>query len=138
MPFSTIGRYVPTPVGFARSSKEPLDLYETFKSISNMKDYINTGSVYPGQICKVSDEKTNITLEYLMKRSNTTANKIPGTKPMQIVRRLIAARAASRYETNTSATFFLRAINVNTSIIILLCILKIYIFIMITDFCRFV
>ena len=57
MPFSTIGRYVPTPVGFARSSKEPLDLYETFKSISHMKDYINTGSVYPGQICKVSDEK---------------------------------------------------------------------------------
>ena len=62
----------------------------------------------------------------------------PGANPMQIVRRLIAARATSRYETNTSATFFLRAINVNTSIIILLCILKIYIFIMITDFCRFV
>lgn len=93
MPFSTIGRYVPTPVGFARSSKEPLDLYETFKSISNMKDYINTGSVYPGQICKVSDKKTNITLEYLMKRSNTTANKIVPVElyPDIIEKHIIAA-----------------------------------------------
>ena len=36
-------RYVPTPVGFARSSKEPLDKYETFNSIIEMKNYIATG-----------------------------------------------------------------------------------------------
>lgn len=69
-------RYVPTPVGFARSSKEPLDQYETFETIGRMKDYIDDGSVYPGQVCKVFDRKTNITLEYLMKKSNKTANKI--------------------------------------------------------------
>ena len=63
-------RYVPTPVGFARSSKEPLDKYETFNSIIEMKNYIATGSVYPGQVCKVNFGN-NLLLEYLMKKNSS-------------------------------------------------------------------
>ena len=63
-------RYVPTPVGFARSSKEPLDKYETFNSIIEMKNYIATGSVYPGQVCKVNFGN-DLLLEYLMKKNSS-------------------------------------------------------------------
>lgn len=62
-------RYVPTPVGFARSSKEPLDKYEVFNSIAEMKSYVATGSAYDGQVCKVKHGNA-LTLEYLFKNED--------------------------------------------------------------------
>ena len=47
-------RYVPSPVGFERINKEPLDKYETFNSIQELKDYISEGPAYFGQQCCVN------------------------------------------------------------------------------------
>lgn len=60
-------KYVPTAVGFERANREPLDRYETFNSVEELKDYVSNGAAYQGQICKINFAD-GLTLQYLIKK----------------------------------------------------------------------
>ena len=63
-------RYVPAAVGFERINKEPLDKYEVFDSINELKDYVNFGPAYYGQVCVVRFSD-GVSLSYSIGKNKT-------------------------------------------------------------------
>ena len=55
---NTLGKYDPTPVGFARVNKQPLDKYSVFNSIYDAIDYVKNGPSYVGQNISVNQNNT--------------------------------------------------------------------------------
>lgn len=77
-------RYVPTPVGFARSSMEPLDKYELFtgdEGICELIEYVKSGPAYSGQICKVAHIDKSVT-EYQINGDYTSSRDSLSIKPL--------------------------------------------------------
>ena len=69
-------RYVPAAVGFERINKEPLDKYEVFDSINELKDYVNFGPVYYGQVCVVRFSD-GVSLSYSIGKNKTINPILP-------------------------------------------------------------
>lgn len=77
-------RYVPTPVGFARVSREPLDKYELFtgdKGIWDLIQYVKSGAAYTGQLCKVSHADKSVS-EYEINGDHTSSRDSLSIKPL--------------------------------------------------------
>lgn len=64
-----MGNYVPTAVGFQRISRSPLEKYELFNSVDDLRDYIQNGPVYNGQICTIVYDN-NVLLSYRLVNIN--------------------------------------------------------------------
>lgn len=77
-------RYVPTPVGFARSSMEPLDKYELFtgdEGICELIEYVKSGPAYSGQVCKVTHADKSVS-EYQINGDHTSSRDSLSIKPL--------------------------------------------------------